>query len=105
MYGGFHPASPPVTEQPDVEESSHVVASPAAVGVQPSHWLIVVIGILVVLHFVGYSKNTRIDPAHISIGGYNAITITLISIVGITGFKVLFNRLYIPGFTELVNAA
>lgn len=74
-------------------------------GLTPAHWMIVVVLILAILSFVGMSENTAIEPAHIVIGGYNAITITLIALIGITGLKVLVNYVHIPGLTDLVNAA
>lgn len=101
-FGTLAPSSAPAVEQGEFISD---IPLPANQGLQASHWFIAVVGILVVMHFVGMSKNTRIDPAHIEIGGYNVITITLIALIGVTGSKILFNKVYVPGLTELVNAA
>jgi len=102
MIGSLLMSNAPSVEQGEMDSYTKPASD---VGMQPSHWLITLVAVLVIMHFLGMSKNTRIDPAHVHIGGYNAITITLIAILGITGAKVLFNKIYVVGLTELVNAA
>jgi hypothetical protein len=70
----------------------------------PANWIILALGVLIALHYLGVSEGTAIEPAHIFVGGYNAVTITLIAAIGITLLKLIFNRFQVSGLTELINA-
>jgi len=74
-------------------------------GGQPSPVVILLgmVALLLLLKVIGESKNTAIDPAHIHIGGYNLLGITVVSIVGIGLLKLVFNRWQVPGVTPLLN--
>lgn len=73
----------------------------------PTTILIGLIGLLVVMKLVGESDKLApgIQPAHLSIGGYNILAVTVTSIVGIVLLKVVFNKFQVPGITDLINAA
>lgn len=71
----------------------------------PVTFLIGLIGLLVVMKLLGESNKTSIQPAHLHIGPYNILTVTVTAIVGIVLAKIAFNAFQIPGITDLVNAA
>jgi|SRR5579863_2088145 len=73
----------------------------------PATIILALIGILVILKLTGeHARAEGINPAHIHIGGYNLLTITLTAIIGIVGLKVVFNRWNVfPQLTNFVNAA
>lgn len=95
-------------------EMSQVVGSNALLNQQfatgngtltPVTILVGLIGLLVVMKLLGESNSTKIQPAHIAIGGYNLIAVTVTSVIGIVLLKVVFNKFQVPGITDLVNAA
>jgi hypothetical protein len=67
------------------------------------YWLGLIL-ILIVLKFFSESPKTSINPAKIEVGGYNWLTIGIISVTFISIFKVLVNKFPLPGLTELGNA-
>lgn len=71
----------------------------------PVTFLIGLIGLLVLMKVLGESSKTDIEPAHLHIGGYNLVAVTVTSVVGIVLLKVIFNKFQVPGITDLVNAA
>lgn len=66
-------------------------------------WLGMVL-VLMLLKFLSESPKTSINPAKLEVGGYNWITIGVSAATFITLFKVIFNRVQIPGLTEFANA-
>ena len=76
---------------------SHITGSPTMV-------LIVLIAALWGLKIVGDSPRSGIDGAHIFVGPYNLLTITIASILGISLSKLVFNQFHVPDITDLVNA-
>lgn len=72
--------------------------------ITPITFLIGLIGLLVIMRVIGDSDKTDIQPAHIQIGGFNLLAVTTAAVVGIVSLKLIFNRWYIPGVTDLINA-
>jgi hypothetical protein len=62
------------------------------------------IAILGAWKFIGEHENSNINPAHLHIGGYNLVGVTVTAIVGIVLLKMLVNRWQVPGLTQLINA-
>ena len=65
--------------------------------------LIGMIILLVLLKFIGEHDKTAIKPAHISIGGYNLLAVTITAMIGITLMKLVFIRWNVPGVSPLVK--
>lgn len=76
---------------------------PAMFGGSPQIVLIGFAGILVLLWFVR-KQSSHLQSEAFGINLFNLLTITITAIVGIVLFKVLFNRVPVPGVTSLVNA-
>lgn len=100
VAGSVGPPNIPAT--PDLAAG---LSSNIAGGVSPVSWLLGMIGLLVVLKIVGELDSTAIRPGHISIGGYNVLTIAVVSIVGTTLLKLIFTRWHVGGISELVQFA
>lgn len=86
----------------------------AATGVgmpSPVTWLVGAIVLLFVLKFLGEHDRSPINPAHVHVGGYNVLTIFVIVLITVVGFKILVNRPFftsnrvLGGFASLVNTA
>jgi len=73
-------------------------------GLSPVTIMIGIIGLLLGMKFLGEAEKTGIEPAHIHIGAYNLITVTVTAMIGIVLSKVLFNYVQVPGLTDFVNA-
>lgn len=68
-------------------------------------WWLGLLGLLVVLVFVARKTGTEEDFRNIRPTGYNFLTITLTSIVGIVGLKILAARFPLPGASDVILAA
>lgn len=87
----------------------HVAPGPAysfgaGAALSPVTVLIGMIGLLGLLWIIGESSKTDIQPAHIKLGGYNLVAVTIASSVGILLLKLFLNKWPIPHVTDLVNA-
>ncbi|MEM3469829.1 MAG: hypothetical protein QXZ36_03685 [Thermoproteota archaeon] len=70
--------------------------------------MIVYFGLLIVLFlakWVSEHPDTKIEPAHLHIGGYNVAMVTLIAILGIDAMKIIVDRFPVPGLYQVVNFA
>lgn len=68
--------------------------------------VVVFVGLVVLLFLLkllGEAPKTSIEPGHIHIGGYDVLVIGFVSVVFIAGMKLLFNKFYVPGVTNLIN--
>lgn len=68
-------------------------------------WWVGLIGLLFVLIFVARRTGTEEDFRNIRPTGYNFLAITLTSIIGIVGLKILAARFPIPGASDVIMAA
>jgi hypothetical protein len=71
---------------------------------RPLGWWAVLVIMLVALMFIARRLGGAEDFKSIRLSVYNVIVISLAAIIGITFFKVLFNRFRVPGLTEIVTA-
>ncbi len=73
---------------------------------QPAAVWIGAVALLGVLAYFSTRDNTLggANPAHVRVGGYNFLTVGLISAVFFILLKAVFNRFPVPGFTEFANA-
>ena len=79
-------------------------AARTAAGTAPVSYLIGMILLLFVLKFLGDSDALEaIQPAHLDIGGYNVLTVTVVAVVGIASLKLILNRWQVRGLTDLIN--
>lgn len=92
------------------------VAAPAAfsstgVNLSGTLWgqpLLMYIGMIVLLvgfKFLSEHPASELEPAHLHIGGYNVLAVTVTAIIGIVGLKMLMGIVPIPGLYQVVNAA
>jgi hypothetical protein len=70
---------------------------------QPFSWLIGLLLILVFLKWFSEHPDTSIKPYHLHIGGYDIVSVGLISIVVIALFKLIFTRWQVMGLSQLAN--
>lgn len=100
---GIHAVSDSVGNGPADEAVKGLTLS--AVGETPSPITVLIgaIGLLLVLKVIGELSETAIKPAHMSIGGYNILAVSVTAIVGIAILKLIFNRWQFPGITPLIN--
>lgn len=68
-------------------------------------WWVGLLGLLVALVFVARKTGTEEDFRNIKPTGYNFLTITLTSIVGIVALKTLAAKYRIPGASDVILAA
>ncbi len=63
-----------------------------------------IIVVIVALKWLIEHEKSGVQPAIVGISVYNWLAISLMSILGIVGFKVIVNKYNIPGLQSLVNA-
>lgn len=101
-HGGYQPSAP--TQDPTTGQYSGPLANQSFLGQPFAVWL----GLLLVLFILKYYSEhpgSPLNPADIRISGYNVLGIGVAATVFIVICKVVFNKIYIPGVTELFNAA
>jgi len=76
----------------------------------PITWLIGAVLMLFALKFLSEHEKFPGNPAHIKIGGYNVLTIFIITVISVVGAKLIVNRPFFKsgpqaGFASLVDTA
>ena len=84
--------------------TADVTVTPTNSNMSSIWYFLLVAAILVVIKFLVEHEKSGVQPVIMGVGVYNFIVITLIAILGIAGFKVIFNKYQVPGLTTLVNA-
>ena len=82
-------------------------ASPTAtagVGGQPITWWASLIVLFIVLGLVAKKAGNESEFGNLKVSAYNILMITLASVIGIAGLKVLFTRFPVPGISTLIQA-
>ena len=92
------PAEEPVFTQKGLNLQGYLLGQP----------VIMYVGLILVLFLLklyGEHPDTVPELAHVHIGGYNVITITLVAILGIDAAKILMAKWPVPGLAQVVNMA
>jgi hypothetical protein len=66
--------------------------------------LIFIVILLVALGYWAEKPESKLNPGHIRVGGYNIIIITLVVAIGLFVFKFIFNKYQVSGITQFFNA-
>lgn len=90
-------------DQADDHTPPAAAENEAMFGGNPSVVLIGFAGLLALLWFVR-RHSSHLQQEAFGINVFNLLVITLTAIVGIVTFKLVFNRVPVPGVTALVNA-
>jgi hypothetical protein len=71
---------------------------------RPLGWWAVLVLMLVGLMFIAKRVGGADEFKNIRMSVYNVVIISLAAIIGISFFKVVFNRFRVPGLTEIITA-
>ncbi len=94
--------SPPSVSSVSVPSASGVKSS---LGSQPMIMLFGLIALILLAKWATESNGEGLELAHIHVGGYNFLMITVIAIVGIDIFKLIFTRWNVPGLSPVIQMA
>ncbi len=100
----------PINTGTPAAASANPIAAPVAAGGstlagQPMIMLFGLIALILLAKWATESRASEMELAHIHVGGYNFLMITVIAIVGIDIFKLIFTRWNVPGLSPVVQMA
>lgn len=72
---------------------------------KPLTWLAVVVAVVFALHWIARKTGKEGEFANVRLTAYNVLQVSLMAVVGIVFLKWIFNRVQVPGLTDLINAA
>lgn len=59
--------------------------------------------LLLIIKYASEHERSGFNPAFLGVGFYNLVTVTLMAVLGLSASKVILNKYYVPGLTELVT--
>ena len=77
----------------------------STLGAQPMIMLFALIALVLVAKWATETRGEGLELAHIHVGGYNFLMITVLAIVGIDVMKLIFTRWNVPGLTPVIQMA
>ena len=77
----------------------------STLGAQPMIMLFALIALVLVAKWATETRGEGLELAHIHVGGYNFLMITVLAIVGIDIMKLIFTRWNVPGLTPVIQMA